>query len=118
MENGYGAVREGKFNLQLAGPGDPTGRGAGYSFIRDVRHKVSERWLCGVWAHKVRALVMWRAAQGERSAGCVAGASSSDGRNVWRTRRASVGCSWRARLIGVVWAGGRARSTPHSPVCA
>lgn len=32
-------LREGRGNLQLAGPADPTGRGVGYSFIRDVRHK-------------------------------------------------------------------------------
>ena len=46
VDNGFGAVREGKFNLQLAGPGDPTGRGAGYSFIRDVRHKVRAAPVC------------------------------------------------------------------------
>ncbi|EFN51450.1 hypothetical protein CHLNCDRAFT_140182 [Chlorella variabilis] len=31
--------REGKAQLQLAGAADPTGRGFGYSFVRDVRHK-------------------------------------------------------------------------------
>lgn len=31
--------REGTAMLRLEGPGDPTGRGAGFSFIRDVRHK-------------------------------------------------------------------------------
>lgn len=32
--------REGKAQLQLAGAADPTGRGFGYSFVRDIRHKV------------------------------------------------------------------------------
>lgn len=31
--------REGRATMRLLGPGDPTGRGAGYSFIRDIRHK-------------------------------------------------------------------------------
>ncbi|KAL4855489.1 Transcription initiation factor TFIID subunit 1 [Chlorella vulgaris] len=31
--------REGKAQLQLAGAADPTGRGFGYSFVRDIRHK-------------------------------------------------------------------------------
>ena len=33
------AQREAKALMRLHGPGDPTGRGIGYSFIRDVRHK-------------------------------------------------------------------------------
>ncbi|KAK2078921.1 hypothetical protein QBZ16_002611 [Prototheca wickerhamii] len=33
------SLREGRGHLQLTGAGDPTGRGLGYSFIRDVRHK-------------------------------------------------------------------------------
>ena len=33
------SFREGRATMRLHGPGDPTGRGSGYSFIRDVRHK-------------------------------------------------------------------------------
>ena len=32
---------EQRANLRLGGPADPTGRGFGYSFTRDVRHKAS-----------------------------------------------------------------------------
>lgn len=40
------AFREGRAVMQLAGPADPTSRGLGYSFIRDIRHKVRELfWL-------------------------------------------------------------------------
>jgi hypothetical protein len=38
--NFVAAMREGRGRLALAGPGDPTGRGAGFSFLRDDR-KVS-----------------------------------------------------------------------------
>lgn len=34
-ENFVGAMREGRGRLALTGPGDPTGRGAGFSFFRD-----------------------------------------------------------------------------------
>jgi hypothetical protein len=33
------SFREGRATMRLLGPGDPTGRGVGYSFVRDVRHK-------------------------------------------------------------------------------
>ena len=33
------SYREGRATMRLHGPGDPTGRGTGYSFIRDIRHK-------------------------------------------------------------------------------
>jgi hypothetical protein len=33
------SFREGRATMRLLGPGDPTGRGVGYSFERDVRHK-------------------------------------------------------------------------------
>lgn len=33
------SFREGRATMRLHGPGDPTGRGTGYSFIRDIRHK-------------------------------------------------------------------------------
>lgn len=32
-----------RYYLQMSGPADPTGRGFGYSFIRDIRHKVRRR---------------------------------------------------------------------------
>ena len=33
------SFREGRATMRLLGPGDPTGRGVGYSFVRDIRHK-------------------------------------------------------------------------------
>jgi len=33
------SFREGRATMRLLGPGDPSGRGVGYSFVRDVRHK-------------------------------------------------------------------------------
>lgn len=52
------ACREGKAQLQLAGAADPTGRGFGYSFVRDIRHKVSEKGVTSMWASKARPVVV------------------------------------------------------------
>lgn len=39
-DNFISAMREGRGRLTLSGPGDPTGRGLGFSFWRD-EHKVN-----------------------------------------------------------------------------
>ncbi len=36
-DNFIGALREGRGRLALTGPGDPTGRGIGFSLLRDSR---------------------------------------------------------------------------------
>ena len=36
-DNFVSALREGRGRLQLSGAGDPTGRGRGFSFLRDTR---------------------------------------------------------------------------------
>lgn len=40
------AFREGRAIMQLQGPADPTARGLGYSFVRDIRHKASFSSCC------------------------------------------------------------------------
>ena len=44
-DNFVSAMREGRGRLTLSGPGDPTGRGLGFSFWRDER-KVLWLYLC------------------------------------------------------------------------
>lgn len=38
------AVREGRGSLALTGAGDPTGRGRGYSYTRDIRRVGPDPW--------------------------------------------------------------------------
>ena len=38
------AVREGRSSLALTGAGDPTGRGRGYSYTRDIRRVGPDPW--------------------------------------------------------------------------
>lgn len=43
-ENFNAAMREGRGRLALTGPGDPTGRGSGFSYLRDDR-----KVILGIW---------------------------------------------------------------------
>ncbi len=64
--------REGKAQLQLAGAADPTGRGFGYSFVRDIRHKVRVGWflLVALLAGKVCSLALATPLCGTSGARC------------------------------------------------